>query len=519
MAKDSLRRRFLLGVATAGAATGVARAAGPIATTSIYNVAEFGARRNGRDPDTQAIQNAIDACAGSGGGTVYFPTGEYYSGGVILRSRVHLYLDAGVTIHGSPHLEDYPVTHPRIRSYTDNYTERSLIYGEDLVDTGLHGDGVINGHGAAFEGPYMVRPYLIRLVSCRDVSISGVTLRDSPMWVQHYLACDDVTIHGITVHSRVNRNNDGIDIDGCHRVTISDCNVSSGDDAIVLKSTLDRSTKNVAITNCVLSSHCNAFKLGTESNGGFEDIVLSNCTMYDTRLSGIAIEMVDGGLLSGVSILNVTMRDVRNPIFVRLGDRARPFIESGPKPGAGTLRDVRISGVKATGAGDIGCPISGIPGHPIENLSIDDVSIAAEGGVKDPPLDVPEHPDRYPEHNMFGQTPAHGLFCRHVRNLRLRNVQTETRSPDERPAFVAQDVGELEIVGCAPRVGRTAVWLHEVRGGLITGCRLRGPTPVFLNVERGGVNEVSLIGNDLSRAETPVFGPAGGIFVVANRRS
>jgi polygalacturonase len=281
--------------------------------------------RNGREFDTKAIQAAIDACAAAGGGVVYFPPGRYHSGGLILKSHVHLYLEAGATLLGSVHLEDYPKTIPKIRSYTDNYTERSLIYGEELDNVGLHGPGTIDGRGGAFKGPYKVRPYLIRLVSCRNVAVTELTIRDSPMWVQHYLACDDVLIHGITVHSRANANNDGIDIDCCQRVVISDSNISSGDDAIVLKSTSSRPTRNVAITNCVLSSHCNAFKLGTESNGGFEDITLSNCTMYDTRLSGLAIEMVDGGLLDGVNISNITMRDVKSVLFIRLGDRGRPF--------------------------------------------------------------------------------------------------------------------------------------------------------------------------------------------------
>ena len=152
----------------------------------------------------------------------------------------------------------------------------------------------------------------------------GLTLRNSPMWVQHYLACEGVCIDGIRVESTCNANNDGIDIDGCERVRIANCDIRSGDDALVLKSTLERPCRNVVVTNCVLSSLCNAFKLGTESNGGFENIVMSNCAIYDTRISGIALELVDGGTLEQVSISNVTMHNTRSAIFIRLGDRARP---------------------------------------------------------------------------------------------------------------------------------------------------------------------------------------------------
>ncbi len=511
MNDPSVRRNFLLALG-AGALASPVRAQA-VAASGVFNVVAFGAVRNGREFDTRAIQAAIDACAAAGGGGVYFPPGRYHSGGVLLRSHVHLYLEAGATLLGSTHLDDYPKTIPKIRSYTDNYTERSLIYGEDLENVGLHGPGTIDGRGGAFQGPYKVRPYLIRLVNCRNVSVTGLTIKDSPMWVQHYLACDDVLIHGIRVHSRVNANNDGIDIDCCQRVTISDAEISSGDDAIVLKSTSNRPTRNVAITNCVLSSHCNAFKLGTESNGGFEDITLANCTMYDTRLSGIAIEMVDGGVLDGVSVSNVTMRDVKSVIFIRLGDRGRPFEAGGPRPGVGKLRNVQIAGVKATGAGKIGCAISGIPGHDIENVTIRDVSILSEGGVREAPEDVPEHPEKYPEHSMFGTLPAYGFFCRHVRGIRFDGVRTAAAEPDERPALVCHDVRGLDVSGSSFAARGTAVRLRQVDGALFHGCRIEAPVGLFLEAHES--KGISLIGNDLAQAQEAARGD--GVFQAANR--
>lgn len=512
MTSSYLRRDLLLSLAAAGSAAMPGRAQEPSAA-AVFNVRSFGAAGDGQRLDTKAIQAAIDACAAAGGGAVYFPAGAYVTGGLILKSGVHLSLDAGATLLGSTRLEDYPVTRPSLRSYTDNYTERSLIYGENLENVGLHGQGTVDGRGAAFKGPYKVRPYLIRLVSCRNVTVTGVVLRDSPMWVQHYLACEDVLIHGITVHSFVNANNDGIDIDCCRRVTISDCKIASGDDAIVLKSTSNRPTSQVTIANCVLSSRCNAFKLGTESNGGFENIVLANCAMYDTRLSGLALEMVDGGVLDGVSVCNVVMRDVKNPLFIRLGDRGRPYEEGGSRPGVGALRNVRIHGVDATGASRIGCAISGIPGHFIENVTIRDVSVVFEGGVDEAPDDVPEHPDRYPEHTMFGVLPAYGLFCRHVRGLRLEGVSTRFLKPDERPALVCHDVREMEVVGCSFAARRLAVRLRDAEGVWIRGCRLPQPVPLFLDAE--SATDVSLIGNDLSRAREAFRG--SGVFAAANR--
>lgn len=512
MKSAHLRRDFLLGLGAAGAAAMPGRAQPPREAGTV-NVRSFGAAGDGQQLDTRSIQSAIDACAAAGGGMVYFPAGAYLTGGLILKSRVHLYLDAGATLLGSTRLDDYPVTRPAMRSYTDNYTERSLIYGENLENVGLHGEGTIDGRGAAFKGPYKVRPYLIRLVNCRSVAVTGVTLRDSPMWVQHYLGCEDVRIHGITVHSFVNANNDGIDIDCCERVTISDCKIASGDDAIVLKSTSNRPTRRVAITNCVLSTQCNAFKLGTESNGGFENIVFSNCAIYETRLSGVAVEMVDGGVLDGVYVSNVVMREVRNPLFIRLGDRGRPFEEGGPRPGVGQLRNVRIEGVSATGASRIGCAISGIPGHFIENVIIRDVDMLFEGGVEEPPADVPEHPDRYPEHTMFGVLPAYGLFCRHVRGLRVEGVSTAFLKPDRRPALVCHDVRDLDVAGCSFAARELAVRLRQVERAFFRGCRLPEPVPLFLDSQNS--REVCLIGNDLERARETFRG--AGVFAAANR--
>ena len=339
------RRAFVASLAAAGA-------------LPAASVRDHGAKGDGSQLDTKALQSAIDAVSAKGGGVVVVPPGRYLTGTLRLRTGVTLHLAPGSVILGSKDLSHYPETAAGIRSYTDNYTDKSLIYAEGSERVGIEGAGILDGQGAAFKGPYKVRPYMIRMINCRDVSIHDVRMVDSPMWVQHYLQCEDVHISGIRVRSRVNANNDGIDIDGCSRVRISDCDIWSGDDAIVLKSTTARPCRDVVISNSVLSSVCNALKLGTESNGGFEDIVMTNCSVYDTRLAGIAIECVDGGTLARVIASNITMRNVGCPLFIRLGDRGRPFTEGQERPGVGTLRDVTVSNVYATAAGNIGCPIA-----------------------------------------------------------------------------------------------------------------------------------------------------------------
>lgn len=414
---------------------------------AVWNVTAHGATGDGSRLETAALQSAIDACAAAGGGTVVFPSGRYLTGALVLRSNITLHLAPGAVLLASPKLAHFPEMRSSLRSYVDNYTQRSLLFGDNLENVAIEGGGAIDGQGASFPGPYLVRPFLVRILRSRNVRVSGITFRDSPMWVQHYLHCEGVLIHGVTVTSNVNRNNDGIDIDSCERVRISDCDINSGDDAIVLKSTTPRRTKNVTISNCVLRSHCNALKLGTESNGGFENIAISNCAIYDTRLAGIALETVDGGALEQVAISGILMDGVGAPVFMRLGDRGRPHEPGAPRPPAGVLRNVILRDIQAMRAGPTGCAIAGIPGHPLDHITLDNIRLEFASPGKPQYTRVPEFAEKYPEHGMFGALPAHGFYCRHVRDLHLRNVTAVPAKGEQRPALVVDDVEGLDLTG------------------------------------------------------------------------
>ncbi len=420
-----------------------------LAAETVYDVRDYGAKPDGKSLCTKALQKAIDKCAEDGGGTVYLSPGIFLSGTIYMKSNVTLKLDAGCTLLGSADLKDYPPTIQAFRSYTDNYTDKSLIYGENLERVAIIGRGIIDGQGRSFQGPYKVRPYIIRFIQCRNVTVRNITLKNSPMWVQHYLACDDVHISGITVRSVVNANNDGINIDSCERVIISDCNIRSGDDAIVLKSTSARPCRNVAVSNCLLSSHCNALKMGTESNGGFENIVITGCSIYDTRLAGVALEIVDGGTMDRVVVSNITINKIGAPIFLRLGNRARPFKMDSDKPGIGVMRNITISNIEATGANPTGCAISGLPEAKIENLTLSNIRLSFDGGGtrEDAGRTVPEKPEAYPEYSMFDRLPAYGLYCRHLKGLKLLNVQLQLANSDQRHGVVLKDVEDALIDG------------------------------------------------------------------------
>ncbi|MBW7866269.1 MAG: glycoside hydrolase family 28 protein [Candidatus Hydrogenedentes bacterium] len=481
-----------------------------------YEVGDYGAVADGATLCTEAVQKAIDDCSANGGGTVRFGAGTYVSGTLVLKTGVTLNLPAGCILAGSENLDDYPVKVPEFRSYTDNYTDKSLIYAEKAERIGISGEGALDGRGRAFEGEYKKRPYMIRFIECREVTVTGVTLRDSPMWVQHYLACDRVRIHGITVRSHVNKNNDGIDIDCCSNVVISDCDIASGDDAIVLKSTADRPCKNITVTNCIVSSLCNGLKMGTESNGGFENIAISNCVVHDTRLSGLALEMVDGGVMDRVVVSNISMSGVGAPIFVRLGNRARPFQKDGKKPGIGVMRNITITNIEARGADMTGCAVSGIPEKRIENLTLSNIRLSFPGGGKrtDATRAISELPDKYPEHLMFGVLPAYGFFCRHVDGLNLDNVTVQLEGEDERHALVLDDVENAVIEGFdAPANGGIipAMRLVGARNIFVRGCRPRAGTGVFLGVHGKQSAGIVLSGNDFSGVDRVFTTGAGAV--------
>jgi len=511
----------------------------------VFSVKAYGAKADGKTLATAAIQSAIDACSSAGGGTVYFPAGKYLSGTIFFKSHVSLYLDAGATLLGSKVLDDYPVTISDYRSYTDNYTERSLIYAEKVENISILGRGTIDGQGASFkdkrtqEDPYKMRPYLIRVIQSKDVTVRDVTIRNSPMWVQHYLACDDVLIDGITVHSNGAGNNDGIDIDSCHRVRISNCNIYSGDDAIVLKATSDRVCKDVTVTNCNLRSDCNAFKLGTESNGGFQNIALSNCTIYDTRLAAIALEMVDGGTLERVSINNVVIQNSGAAIFMRLGNRARPFLSKGPgggkgtwerepelaRPGMGSFRKVVISNVQAVGIDSVGCSITGLPGHPVEDVTLRDIRIKFKGGGTADLIDreVPENAEGYPEYKMFSTLPAYGFYVRHADDIHFENVELEYGETDQRPAFVFDDVQNLgltHIDGMVEEQAPAFMVMKGVTGAMVTNCRPTRPMEVFIQAE--GSKHISIMNNAFTKVGQVIrLGenmPDGAVYEASNRK-
>lgn len=269
--------------------------------------------------------------------------------------------------------------------------------------------------------------------------------------MQHYLACDRVKITNLTIFNRNNYNNDALDLDGCHDVVVSGLIADSDDDGITLKSTSPRECRDIVISNCVVSSHCNAIKLGTETNGGFHNIIIRGITVHPSAnqdslffgrpigSSAISLEIVDGGSMSAIDIGDITVSGTESPIFIRLGNRARPYAENIPVEGVGSISGITIHDVTVHDAGPIGCSITGIEGHPVRDVTLRNISIHHVGGVDktNPPTD--EKIAEYPEATMWGNLPACGVWLNHTENISIEGLRVSTTNPDNRPIVVASN--------------------------------------------------------------------------------
>jgi hypothetical protein len=433
----------------------------------ILRIAPAPAPAGSAAADTRRIQGGIDALHAKGGGIVELLEGRFVTGTIYLRSRVELRFDAGATLVGSADPADYPECRPEYRSNTDRQVTRSLIYAEKQEDVAITGHGRIdfNGGAAVFKTGINNdprRPFGIRLVSCRRVVVRDVTLLNSAQWMQHYLNCDEVSLQGLTVYNHANQNNDGIDIDGSRRVRISNCRVDSDDDGICLKSNGPAACEDVLVENCVVSSHCNAFKLGTETTGGFRRIVVRHCRVVpsstgsrhingvDTSLSAIALMIVDGGALDDVEVSDLDASESLSPLFIRLGNRARPYTEGVPAPGIGTVRNIRIRNLTAKAAGPTSSHIVGLShDHRIENVTLENVRILSPGGGLPSDLTTvpPADEKGYPNPGRLGRLPAFGLYVRDVAGLVLKNVSVSLGGDDPRPAYAFDHVDGLRLSG------------------------------------------------------------------------
>ncbi len=503
-----------------------AKPSGLSATPLLFDVRTYGATGDGKTVDSPAINKAIEAAAAAGGGTVYFPAGTYVCFSIRLKSFVELYLAQGSTIlaadsplpgqttgymGGTYDAAEPKTTYDAFQDYGHNHWHNSLLWGEDLHDFGISGPGLIHGKGLSFGGGGTPRGNYpiyraeqagvgnkaIALKNCRNVILRDFSILKGGHFGLLLTGVDNLTIDNLTIDT----DRDGMDIDCCKNVHVSNCTVNSPwDDGICPKSSFAlgyaRPTENVTITNCYVSGYYELgsiidgtfkkfapeahvprngrIKCGTESNGGFINITISNCICEGSK--GISIETSDGAFAEDIAISNITMRDtIDAPLFLRLNRRNR-----GPQDSMrpGTLRRVLISNlVSHNSTASTASILSGVPGNLIEDIKLSNCYFGHKGlptnaltgwGDRTKPMPdwhniaVPELEADYPELLRFGPTPSNAFFIRHLKNLEMSHVEVAPQNPDPRPAFWLDDVHRADFIAVTAPTSTPAFSFKQV---------------------------------------------------------
>lgn len=455
----------------------------------IFDVKEYGAVADGVTLCQKAVQKAVDDCHAQGGGIVRFEGGMYVLSTIFLKSNVYIEVAKDAKILGALSFYDYApeekLDYPVYQDASHSYFDCSLFVGRDCDNIGFIGEGEIDMRSVWDEDN--VRnivhrgPKCIALKNCNNVEIRGLGIYNVTDLAVYFAGCENVDVHNLKMRVYI----DGVSPDNSKNVRISNCEIEAGDDAIVFKTsyTLNRIDicKNIHVWDCKIKSRCSAIKFGTETNGGYEDILIENIEIFDTRITGIAIESVDGAIVDGITIRNVKMKNVAAPLFVHVGMRMR-----GPAGRElGKIRNVTLENITAVGPyvpyeiiawnyesfvendiyqepwkmkfentdstltkddpWQITSNICGLKDRPLENIVLRNVHLELDGGVSTFNPVVPEIPKPYPEVNTYGKTlPAKGIYFRHIEGLTLDNVTIKTYRPDVRVDFVFDNVKNIK---------------------------------------------------------------------------
>ncbi|WP_164981487.1 glycoside hydrolase family 28 protein [Silvibacterium dinghuense] len=500
----------------------------------VWDPRRFGARGDGASKDTQALQQAIDACASAGGGVVSLSPGRYLTGTLVLKSHVELNLQAGAVLLGSRDMGDYTLPAEALTALKGVLVQH-LIFALRQQDIAITGQGVIDGQcqiapngvpepspdnawkeveGAHWKLVHYISP-MVELGECSRVRVEGVTLQNSAGWTLRPVACNSVLIRGVKVRNPFNiPNSDGIDPTGCQNVQIVDCDVETGDDAICVKTFNPYGptpvSRNIEVWNCRINTTCNGFKVGVEGYGGFQNITFRDseiiCTadkINERAIGGVSVEMTDNGWIDGVSISNITMKNVRAPIFVRLQNsyKKKDAMMSG------RLQNVKISNIRATGA-IMASSITGIPGSPVRGITLENIQISTDepGQMAWKGSVVPDTPNGYPESKMFGRLPSFGLYCRHAESIALNDVHFHSNVGDPRATLHFEDVNGLtltDVDATGTANPQAFVELQNVQNASIERCVALEPAAVYAAISGSASQNIAFGENDLRKVRMP----------------
>ena len=373
-------------------------------TSGIFNVLDFGAVGDGTNDDTAVVQKAVDECIAHGGGQVLLPGGKVYlTGAIVLGSGVDFHLARGAVLKGSARWQDYG-------------TADALIFAKDASGISISGDGVIDGNDRAvwqklanesaggdlnkpgwwpqsFCGTWWPfgrdasdktlspgRPMQIILIGCTQVRLRDFTIRNAPSWTIHVAGCEDIAIRAISIRNDWDvANNDGIDLDHCRDVRVSDCHIYTADDGIVIKNTPNFAqygrSENITVTGCTIASRSCALKIDeVYTTPGVRNVVFDACTIFGSN-RGLCIQSRDIGDIENVLFSNMTIETQVQPgKWWGAGEPIHvshlPRNETTP---LGHVRHIRFTNLLCKS--ENGIYLRGCQDHPLEDIVFDNVSM------------------------------------------------------------------------------------------------------------------------------------------------
>ena len=428
-----------------------------LSQTTMYRVSDFGAVGDGMTMNTAAIQRTIDECARKGGGTVVIPPGVFLSGTIRLSSNLNLHLESGATLKGSANLQDY----------TLNGRVVGLLFTQDARNVSITGQGAIDGNGDVYvdplkakridsagsaqtrqktrfrevaeglgDGPLVPkeRPFQMIIFSdCRQVTVKDILIAESPFWTLHFADCDGVIVSGVRIWCNLMvPNNDGVDFTSCSNVLMSDCDIRTGDDAVVITGyshhwdlpgfkNLRRLSENITVTNCTLVSRSSGIRIGGFDQNSMRNCLFNNITITNSN-RGIGIFARDEGSIENMIFSNIVI-DTR----LHTGDwwgNGEPIhlsaIRLTKDVKLGQIRNVKFQNIISRG--EAGIIVYGTEESVIEDVSFENVTLH----IADSRLDdlgggnFDLRPVLDPNLQLFSHN-IPGFFAQHVKGLHLRD--------------------------------------------------------------------------------------------------
>jgi polygalacturonase len=482
-----------------------------------YNVLKYGAKRDTTKLSTEAIKKAIDAAVKAGGGTVYFPAGNYLTGAIHLKSNITIEIEAGAVLYFSDNFDDYlPMVESRWEGI-DVTNFSPLFYAYKAENITIRGRGIIDGQGKKWwdfhhklyeknaprskwqeeftrnnknvirpDIPAMIdrgflRPPFIQPMYCKNVRIEGITIRNSPFWTVNPEFCENVTITGVTINNPKSPNTDGINPESCRYVHISDCHITVGDDCITIKSGKDAAgrkmatpAQNYTITNCTMVSGHGGVVIGSEMSGDVKKIAISNC-VFDGTDRGIRIKTARGrgGIVEDIRVDNIIMKNIRDQAIVL----DMQYAKTNPEPVSErtpAFRNIHFSNI--TAEVKQAAYLNGLGEMPIENITFNDININAQTG----------------------------FLIKEAKNIEFHNVQINTTSG---PSIIAENVHNLEIDGVksfTPHTNTPLIELINVKDAFLYDSYPRPGTEIFLKLAGEKTSNITLDGNNLRHVKTPI---------------